>query len=217
MWSGGLAGVLETRNNTRFMTIIPATTAHAADIAQLIMTAMSEDCCQFLAGDAHTLDDFYQMMLDLVLMDDSQYSWRNAFVAVDEEATDGNVEYAPVAGAIVGYDGKELHRLRRRFQQEALRQLGMDYSHMDDETEAGEFYIDSLAVYPEYRKRGIAKALLGHVVAHAAQLGLPAALLVDKGNPGAERLYTAVGFEYRNDAVWGSHDMKHLVKPLAQP
>ena len=83
------------------MTIIPATPAHAADIAQLIMTAMTEDCCQYLAGKEHTLDDFYHMMLDLVLMDDSQYSWRNAFVAVDEEATEGNVEYAPVAGAIV--------------------------------------------------------------------------------------------------------------------
>lgn len=130
------------------MTIIPATPAHAADIAQLIMTAMTEECCQYLAGKEHTLDDFYHMMLDLVLMDDSQYSWRNAFVAVDEEATEGNVKYAPVAGAIVGYNGADLRRLRRRFQEEALRQLQMDYSQMDDETEAGEFYLDSLAIYP---------------------------------------------------------------------
>lgn len=141
-----------SEKETTCMTIIPATPAHAADIAQLIMTAMTEDCCQYLAGKEHTLDDFYHMMLDLVLMDDSQYSWRNAFVAVDEEATEGNVEYAPVAGAIVGYDGADLHRLRRRFQKEALKQLQMDYSHMDDETEAGEFYLDSLAIYPEYRR-----------------------------------------------------------------
>lgn len=90
------------------MTITKATPAHAADIAQLIMTAMTEDCCQFLAGKDHTLDDFYQMMVKLVLMDDSQYSWRNAFVALDDEATNGNLDYAPVAGAIVGYDGKDL-------------------------------------------------------------------------------------------------------------
>ena len=152
------------------MTIIPATPAHAADIAQLIMTAMTEECCQYLAGKEHTLDDFYHMMLDLVLMDDSQYSWRNAFVAVDEEATEGNVEYAPVAGAIVGYNGADLRRLRRRFQEEALRQLGMDYSQMDDETEAGEFYLDSLAIYPEYRRRGIARQLLQRASEHAASL-----------------------------------------------
>ena len=81
------------------MTITKATPAHAADIAQLIMTAMTEDCCQFLAGKDHTLDDFYQMMVKLVLMDDSQYSWRNAFVALDDEATNGDLDHAPVAGA----------------------------------------------------------------------------------------------------------------------
>lgn len=197
------------------MTIIPATPAHAADIAQLIMTAMTEDCCQYLAGNEHTLDDFYHMMLDLVLMDDSQYSWRNTFVAVDEEATEGNVEYAPVAGAIVGYNGADLHRLRRRFQEEALKQLQMDYSQMDDETEAGEFYLDSLAIYPEYRRRGIARQLLKRATEHAASLNLPAALLVDKGNPNAERLYRSVGFEYCNDAMWSGHEMRHLRCPIA--
>ena len=185
------------------MTIINATPAHAADIAQLIMTAMTEDCCQFLAGKDHTLDDFYQMMVSLVLMDDSQYSWRNAFVALDEEATGGDLDHAPIAGAIVGYDGKDLHRLRRRFQQEALDKLQMDYSQMDDETQEGEFYLDSLAVYPEYRGRGIAKQLLKRIIDHAASISLPAALLVDKGNPNAERLYKSIGFVYANDAMWG--------------
>lgn len=204
-----------SEKETTCMTIIPATPAHAADIAQLIMTAMTEDCCQYLAGKEHTLDDFYHMMLDLVLMDDSQYSWRNTFVAVDEEATEGNVEYAPVAGAIVGYNGADLHRLRRRFQEEALKQLQMDYSQMDDETEAGEFYLDSLAIYPEYRRRGIACQLLKRATEHAASLNLPAALLVDKGNPNAERLYRSVGFEYCNDAMWGGHEMRHLRCPIA--
>ena len=38
-----------------------------------------------------------------------------------------------------------------------------------------------------------------------------AGLLVDKGNPKAEKLYIRVGFEYSNDATWGGHPMKHLV------
>ena len=196
------------------MTITKATPAHAADIAQLIMTAMTEDCCQFLAGKDHTLDDFYQMMVKLVLMDDSQYCWRNAFVAVDDEASPDDIEKAPVAGAIVGYDGKDLHRLRRRFQEAAMADWQMDYSNMDDETAEGEFYLDSLAVYPHYRKRGIASQLLNRFIEHAASLGLPAALLVDKGNPSAERLYTSLGFEYCNDATWGGHAMRHLVYKL---
>lgn len=196
------------------MKILPANPSHAADIARLIITAMTDDCCQFLVGPEHTLDDFHNTMLRLVLMDDSQYSWRNAFVAVDDEASPDDIEKAPVAGAIVGYDGKDLHRLRRRFQEAAMADWQMDYSNMDDETAEGEFYLDSLAVYPHYRKRGIASQLLNHFIEHAASLGLPAALLVDKGNPSAERLYTSLGFEYCNDATWGGHAMRHLVYKL---
>ena len=66
------------------MTIIPATPAHAADIAQLIMTAMTEDCCQYLAGKEHTLDDFYHMMLDLVLMDVVTKNGASGLVAAEK-------------------------------------------------------------------------------------------------------------------------------------
>ena len=196
------------------MKILHANPSHAADIARLIISAMTDDCCQFLVGPGHTLEDFHNTMFRLVLMDDSQYSWRNAFVAVDDEAAPDDLEHAPVAGAIVGYDGKDLHRLRRRFQEAAMADWQMDYSNMDDETAEGEFYLDSLAVYPHYRKRGIASQLLHRFIEHAASLGLPAALLVDKGNPSAERLYASLGFEYCNDATWGGHAMRHLVYKL---
>ena len=124
------------------MIIIKAQPQHCEDIARLIMTAMTDECCQNIAGEKHNIDDFHKMMLELVRMDDSQYSWRNAFVAVDEKATDGDIDKAPVAGAIVGYDGKDLHRLRLRFQEAAKKHLEMDYSQMDDETQEGEFYLD---------------------------------------------------------------------------
>ena len=165
------------------MKILPANPTHAADIARLIITAMTDDCCQFLVGPNHTLEDFYNTMLRLVLMDDSQYSWRNAFVAVDDEAAPDDIAHAPVAGAIVGYDGKDLHRLRRRFQEAAMADWQMDYSNMDDETAEGEFYLDSLAVYPHYRKRGIASQLLNRFIEHAASLGLPTACSWTRATP----------------------------------
>ena len=58
--------------------------------------------------------------------------------------------------------------------------------------------------------------LLEKMKQHAASLQLPAALLVDKGNPTAERLYTSLGFEYCDDAMWGGHEMKHLKSYLAR-
>ena len=55
----------------------------AADIARLIMMAMTDDCCLHFCGVGHGLDDFLRMMILLVERDDSQYSYRNTLVATD--------------------------------------------------------------------------------------------------------------------------------------
>ena len=168
------------------------------------MAAMTDECCLYYAGEKHTIDDFHRMMTELVEMEDSQYSYRNTLLATSEDGR--------VMGACVSYDGAKLHELRRRFIDAAKSHFDRDFSNMDDETQAGELYIDSLAVFPEFRGHGIATELLKASIDKARNMGLPmAGLLVDKGNPKAEKLYTRVGFEYSNDATWGGHPMKHLV------
>ena len=180
-----------------------ATKSQAADIARLIMIAMTDDCCLYFCGNGYGLDDFRKMMTMLVEREDSQYSYRNTLVAMD-----GN----KVVGISVSYDGGRLHELRRAFIKAAMEYIGKDHSGMDDETQAGELYLDSLAVLPEYRCQGIARKLLLATKERANRLGLPCVgLLVDKGNPVGEALYTSVGFQYLNDNQWGGHPMKHLV------
>lgn len=188
------------------MKIVPASIEQAESIASLIMLAMNHECCQNFAGPSHTLEDFHRMMTTLVRRDDSQYSYRNAMVALDDNTTDG---HPVVAGVIVGYDGADLHRLRETFLQAAKEFLGQDFRGMDDETQAGEYYIDSLAVNESYRHQGLATLLLKKLIDQKGQRQ-PVGLLVDKGNPGAERLYRSLGFEYVNDATWGGHEMRHL-------
>ncbi|WP_262278856.1 GNAT family N-acetyltransferase [Hallella absiana] len=188
------------------MKIVPASIEQAESIASLIMLAMNHECCQNFAGPSHTLEDFHRMMIALVRRDDSQYSYRNAMVALDDNTTDG---HPVVAGVIVGYDGADLHRLRETFLQAAKEFLGQDFRGMDDETQAGEYYIDSLAVNESYRHQGLATLLLKKLIDQKGQRQ-PVGLLVDKGNPGAERLYRSLGFEYVNDATWGGHEMRHL-------
>ena len=173
----------------------------SAEIARLIMMAMTDDCCLHFCGVGHGLNDFRRMML--VEREDSQYSYRNTLVALDDDK---------VVGIAVSYDGGRLHELRQAFIQAAKEQIGKDHSGMDDETQAGELYLDSLAVLPEYRRQGIAQRLLRATKGRADQMGLPCVgLLVDKGNPAGEALYTSVGFRYVNDSQWGGHPMKHLV------
>lgn len=183
--------------------IVEGTKDQAAEIARLIMTAMTDDCCLYFCGDGFGLNDFHKMMTMLVEHENSQYSYRNTLVAMDGDK---------VIGISVSYDGARLHELRRAFIEAAKKYIGKDHSGMDDETQAGELYLDSLAVLPEYRRQGIARKLLKGTKERANRLGLPCVgLLVDKDNPIGEALYTSVGFRYINDNQWGGHPMKHLI------
>ena len=180
-----------------------ATKAQSAEIAKLIMMAMTDDCCLYFCGDSYGLDDFRKMMAKLVEREDSQYSYRNTLVAMDGDN---------VVGISVSYDGGRLHELRRAFIEAAKEYIGKDHSGMDDETQAGELYLDSLAVLLEYRRMGIARKLLLATKERANRMNLPCiGLLVDKNNPAGEALYASVGFRYVNDSHWGGHPMKHLI------
>ena len=145
-------------------------------------------------------------MTSLVKAEKSQYSYRNTIVAADKEK---------VVGALVSYDGARLHELRTAFIDGMKSVFDKDFSQIDDETAAGELYLDSLAVNPDYRKRGIASRLLLASAEKARRLGIPrVGLLVDQSNPSAEHLYRSVGFHYVEDAVWGGHKMRHLQKEV---
>ena len=185
------------------ITIEQAQPCQAPDIARLIMEAMNHECCLYFAGEEHGLSGFHQLVSDLVCRADSQYSYLNTLVALNAQRD--------VVGVCTAYDGARLHQLRLAFVEGCLARFNRDFGNMDDETAAGELYVDSLAVDACYRGKGIAKALLRATIEKAKQLQLPAVgLLVDKGNPKAERLYTSVGFQYVDDNQWGGHAMRHL-------
>ncbi len=179
-----------------------AVKSQAGEIARLIMVAMTDDCCRYFCGEGYGLSDFHQMMTMLVEQESSQYSYQNTIVAMDGDK---------LVGISVSYDGGRLHELREAFIQAARKYIGKDHSAIDDETQAGELYLDSLAVLPDYRQQGIARRLLRATRERAASMKLPCVgLLVDKGNPAGEALYTSVGFRFVNDSLWGGHPMKHL-------
>ena len=163
---------------------------------------MTDECCLFFVGENQTLDDFKQAMICLVNDEQSQYSYINTLVALHNEE---------VVGVCVSYDGKDLRRLRSKFIEMAKKRFNRDFANMDDETQEGELYVDSLAVNKSFRGRGIAQKLLKATIEKARNLHIDhVGLLVDCNNPLAEKLYSKVGFQYVNDSTWGGHAMKHL-------
>ena len=125
---------------------------------------------------------------EICAREDVLYSWRHALIAF---------EAGQPIGLCLCYDGADYHATRER----TFRLFGqgsnddMDLEHMEDETGPGEYYIDSLAVLPEFRRRGIARKLMQAQLERGRQLGLPkATLLVDPDNPDAQALYRECGF-----------------------
>lgn len=129
--------------------------------------------------------------------EDVLYSWRNALIAT--------IDNRPV-GLCLCYDGIDYHETRiRTFElfdhnDNFASKPDLDLENMEDETGPGEYYIDSLAVLPEFRRQGIARQLMMAQLEVGRKLGLPkATLLVDPDNPSAQSLYRQCGFEHNRE------------------
>ena len=156
-----------------------------------------------LGGDeSHPL---FKVFEELAKREVAQYSYRNTFVAEQNGV---------VMGAVVGYDGALLQVLREPIFPLIMEYLGEEME-IEDETGAGEFYVDSIAVFPEFRGLGVGRTLLQYMVENARSLGFSwVGLLVDAENPRAESLYHSLGFERVNPAVFLGHPMWHLQRCL---
>lgn len=185
------------------MKIVPAKKEDAALIGESIVDAIGHDIAEGLAGEQHSVSDVAAMFASLAEREDTQYSYKNTLVAV----SDNDIPM----GVCVAYDGGKLHELREPFFKAALEHLGVNLKGVEDECDAGEFYIDTLAVKPEFRRRGVACELLKATVERAErETGKPAGLLVDRDNPNARRLYEKVGFRKVGDRPFVHVMMDHL-------
>lgn len=182
--------------NSERIRIRAATAADAPVIARVLGMAFGEDSARRYGG-----EDYLTIFEELARTEGTQYSYRQALVA--------EVDGMP-AGMVVGYDGARLHELRERTFA-LLRSYTGSTPTMEDETQAGEFYLDSIGVLPEFRRCGIGGRLLAAMRDKAFAEGYErVGLLVDVENPDAERLYFALGFEEVGSKTFFGHRMRHL-------
>ena len=146
-------------------------------------------------------EEYMTLLTRIAESEDSQYSYHNTFVA----EIDGKV-----AGAVIGYDGARLHELRATTYSIIYNELWRTPS-IPDETEAGEFYLDTLAVLPEHRGLGIGRMLITAIRDKAFATGHSrVGLIVDFDNPRAESLYTSLGFARAGTKMFLGHKMWHM-------
>ncbi|MDE5561441.1 MAG: GNAT family N-acetyltransferase [Bacteroidaceae bacterium] len=142
----------------------------------------------------HRLD----MLADAVREDDTLYSWRHTVIAQD-----GN---GMLLGALVAYPGDGYMDMRSRTFSMLNELITFDVSSMDAEAKAGEYYIDSLAIVPEYRGKGVGTQLLRAAMDEARSSSRIAVLACAPDNIGAKSMYESLGFRHEGNLFIFGHE-----------
>ena len=174
-----------------------ATADDAGVIAQAVAMAIGDEktLCSYCGK------EYLPVLQEIACAERTQYSWRSAFVAEVDGAT---------AGAIVGYDGAQLEELRANTFAIIERCVGFRPS-VANETEAGEYYLDSVGVKPEFRGMGIGRRLISALCEEAFRQGYErVGLIVEPNNTKAQTLYSSVGFRCVGEREFFSHMMWHM-------
>ncbi len=179
--------------NLSNMTIREATEKDTEYVAKTVLTALDMDTSHLEWVKASCADP------------KSMYSWNKSLIAED----DGK----PI-GCIISYSGDDYQQLREYTWSRLWD--GVDPATIKNsaiETYPGEYYLDSLAIEPEYRGKGLGKKLMEAAIEHGSELGFDKfALLVALEKPRLKEYYASEGFEEANDVNFFGHKYKRMIK-----
>lgn len=181
------------------MIIRKAKRSDSESIANYLMLAMEQLLYEFICKEDY--DVAYNLLLHFVSKKNNQYSYLNCIVAeIDNK----------VAGVVNYYDGEKLIELREPILDYVRAYFNKGFDP-ENETQAGEYYIDTLAVDPNMQGKGIGTKLLQYLIdEYTVKQQKIVGLLVDKENPEARKLYLRMGFKSVGKKILVGHEMEHL-------
>lgn len=186
--------------------IRPARADDAAALAPLILHVLEAMELPFLA--AHGIETTRRLLATAIQAAEYRYGYARAIV----KTIDGCI-----AGAAFGYPSEVEPLVDLPFTT-ALQQSHLDSTQRlftDPESYPDEWYLDTIAVAPTCRGRGIGAALLDALPAQALAAGKQRiGLNVDEANPAARRLYLHHGYRPVGSRILSGHRYEHLQKPL---
>lgn len=181
------------------MEIRKAQPEDASIIARLILLAMEEIAYHFIGEKSQEKALYF--LEGLVKEEGNQYSYENCWVLTNDEDI--------VATACI-YEGAKLHELRKPVGDKIKSLFGKDFNP-EDETQAGEFYIDCVGVNPKMQGMGLGSKMFNFLIKeYVANKGLTLGLLVEKDNPLAKKLYLKLGFEVVGEKALAGKNLEHM-------
>ncbi len=182
------------------MHIRRATIEDSTAIAPLLLSAMEDIIFDFIGKENYnSAIDFLTIM---VAKSSNQYSYENCWVVEND--------MKKIVAAANVYDGANLSSLRVPVAQEIATRFSK-YFQPENETNAGEIYIDSIGVSLQQQGKGVGSKLLQHLIMeyvhHQKQtLGL----LVELDKSQAKQLYLKLGFELVGKKTLAGKQLEHF-------
>ncbi|GAA3768091.1 GNAT family N-acetyltransferase [Flavobacterium ginsengiterrae] len=181
------------------MIIRKAVKSDSPYIAPLLLLAMEDIIYKFIKKEDYAAAK--EFLLYFIESKNNQYSYQNCFVAEEENI---------IAGAVNVYNGADLILLRNPIIEYVRKNYNPEFDP-ELESKAGEYYIDSLGVNPNYQGKGIGSKILKflideYVLKNKETLGL----LVEEENPLAKNLYLKIGFKVVGEKTLVGKKLEHL-------
>lgn len=175
------------------VTAVPATAYDVRIVAWTVLTALDMDT------------DRLDWMMESCADPKSMYSWNKAIVAMADGRT---------VGCIVSYSGDDYAALRQ-YTWPRLWQDADPETIRNSAVEAfpGEYYLDSLAVLPEYRGHDIGRILIEAAMERGRRLGYSRfTLLVDCHKQRLQRYYESLGFREIGEVMFFGYRYKRMLR-----
>lgn len=181
------------------MKIRKANAADAAKIAPILLLAMEDIIYKFIGHSSK--ENALTFLRDMIALPRNQYSYDCCWILEEK---------GEIIGAANVYEGAKLHELRRPVAVYIKENYTKDFQP-EDETEAGEYYIDCVGVHPDHQGKGIGTQIFLFLIEeYVNRQNQVLALLVDDENPHAERLYLRLGFKTVGKKQLVGKTLKHM-------
>ncbi|WP_027001570.1 GNAT family N-acetyltransferase [Hugenholtzia roseola] len=185
-------------------------------IAYFMMLAMEDIVYNFL--DEKNYEKAINFLSFFVEQEKNQYSYQNCWLMLEndikndtkddtENGAKNKVERVFACANI--YAGADLKELRQPIATYIESNFNKKFE-IEDETQAGEYYLDTLAVLPQKQGAGLGtiflQFLINQIVVEKREVF---GLLVEKNNFLAKKLYKKVGFVFVNETTLTGKAMEH--------